>query len=659
MSSRNAEMNETSMIKPCQTMRGHTDAVWSVAHLPGRRQIITCSGDGSLRLWDTESGAQIGDEWRDEGGNAGVTTIALSPNGKTVASGSRDGKVTLWDVERRKVFARWTGHSEMVRSVCWSDGEHVLSGSDDGTVRVWDVETGKTALGPIKTKHKIVYAAIYSHDTTKIATGGKEDGIKIWDANTGELRSKIQHRETVWNLAWTSDQKKLIAGSYDGSITIFDTATRKQTAILEDRQGGVFALCLFQNDRLLASTLGKSASLWNLETNHQVGQPLQHEVYVNGSAFSPDGKLLATGCLDNNAYIWDIHAMLKGAGLEDLLSFPNVPRNGLEQQADATRQVQHEERHPEPPSSSFVNVDATNPFVRPQGNDNPYDNFFHSSQTSTPSHPSRERRLWNTRIPEGNVGGGDDDDAECDMDVGRSRKNDKGTDQQVLPAAHDNNDNRNVWKSLMRARGKDISFNYDEEENGRDEDKLRQKEDDGQRKASTLPYSESTATEAQTCQESTDVSDSLQDLTNHLQGRSDYPIASGGFGDIWKCELVKANETVEVAVKTIRAFDAGNDILVRKNSKRVRRELKVWGRLKHDCILPLWGVANNFGRYPAMICPWVKNGSLTGFLEREQDTLSSQDKFSLLNDIALGLQYLHDKTIVHGDLTGSNVLVHG
>ncbi|OAX38459.1 kinase-like protein, partial [Rhizopogon vinicolor AM-OR11-026] len=100
--------------------------------------------------------------------------------------------------------------------------------------------------------------------------------------------------------------------------------------------------------------------------------------------------------------------------------------------------------------------------------------------------------------------------------------------------------------------------------------------------------------------------------------------------------------------------------------QRVRRELKVWSRLKHDCILPLWGVANNFGPYPAMICPWVKNGTLTGFLEREQGMLTSQDKFSLLNDIALGLQYcescitpLHDKIIVHGDLTGSNVLVHG
>ncbi|KAG1831048.1 kinase-like domain-containing protein [Suillus variegatus] len=150
----------------------------------------------------------------------------------------------------------------------------------------------------------------------------------------------------------------------------------------------------------------------------------------------------------------------------------------------------------------------------------------------------------------------------------------------------------------------------------------------------------------------------LQDLTDDLHGRSRYPITSGGFGDIWKCDLVKPDMTVQVAVKTIRAFESDDEVLMRKNSRRVRRELKVWGRLKHDTILPLWGVATDFGPYPAMICPWAENGALTGYLEREESSLSSHDKFSLLNDIALGLQYLHSKSVVHGDLTGSNVLIY-
>jgi len=136
-----SEMKQASATQLRQTMRGHTEWVTGIAHLPGGRHIITCSDDGSLRLWDLESGVQIGNDWRD-GGKEGVWSIALAPNGKSVASGGRDGKVRLWDVETKKVVARWTGHTNTLRSLCWNvDGERLVSGSSDGTIRVWDVET--------------------------------------------------------------------------------------------------------------------------------------------------------------------------------------------------------------------------------------------------------------------------------------------------------------------------------------------------------------------------------------------------------------------------------------------------------------------------------------------------------------------------------------
>jgi len=74
--------------------------------------------------------------------------MALSPNGKTIASGSEDGTVRLWDVETGKVIVRWKGHTVFVDSMCWSpNGERVVSGSFDGTARVWDVESSKPVEG--------------------------------------------------------------------------------------------------------------------------------------------------------------------------------------------------------------------------------------------------------------------------------------------------------------------------------------------------------------------------------------------------------------------------------------------------------------------------------------------------------------------------------
>ena len=80
---------------------------------------------------------------------------------------------------------------------------------------------------------------------------------------------------------------------------------------------------MFHNDRLLASGSYGKARLWNLDTNLPIGPSLRHPDWVRGVALSTDGKFLAA-CEDKNAYVWDIHAILSGAGLEDLLSIPNV-----------------------------------------------------------------------------------------------------------------------------------------------------------------------------------------------------------------------------------------------------------------------------------------------------------------------------------------------
>jgi WD40 repeat protein len=217
-------------------MQGHTGWVNGVVHLHGRHHIITCSTDSSLLLWDLESGTQIDEDWRDEEDNAGVRSMALSSNGKTVASGHDDGKVRLWDIETKKVIAKWAGHTNTVWSLCWSaDGDQVLSGSWDGTARVWDVKSGKT-VRTIKTGHHWVNTVIYSPDGTKIATSGRnENALKIWDAKTGELFKMLKQDQQVWSSAWTSDEKKLISGSYETSPHPLCLRHRKQKERFESK----------------------------------------------------------------------------------------------------------------------------------------------------------------------------------------------------------------------------------------------------------------------------------------------------------------------------------------------------------------------------------------------------------------------------------------
>jgi WD40 repeat protein len=343
MASPISKKKDTSVITHCQKFEGHTNSVYGVIHLPGGQRIITCSWDGSLRVWNVKSRKQIGDDWRD--GDSAVWSIALSPDGKKVVSGSSDGTARLWDIDTCKVTKKWTGHTGGVMSVCWNrDGRRVLSGSLDGTARQWDVQSGETIpepieiiLASIKTGHYQVWAVVYSPDTTLIATAGRdgpytpnpmESSVKIWDAKTGKLVASLKgHADAVQCLAWTKDGKTLISGSSDHSesIRIWDTTKWEQIALLDEHTYDVIGIAISPNDRILVSISGdNTAQMWNLNNGQPICSPLQHAERVYCVSFSAGGKRLVTGCGNKNAYLWDVAAILREAGLDDLLSDPKV-----------------------------------------------------------------------------------------------------------------------------------------------------------------------------------------------------------------------------------------------------------------------------------------------------------------------------------------------
>ncbi|OAX35336.1 WD40 repeat-like protein [Rhizopogon vinicolor AM-OR11-026] len=364
-------------------MRGHSDWVRDVIHLPDVWRIITCSNDGSLRLWDLKSGTQIGDDWRDGDKKTAVITISLSPNGKTVASGSDDGIVRLWDVNTGKVISTWIGYTSQVRSLCWGpDGKRVVSGHLDGTAGVWNAENGKTVINPIKTGQMAVYAMAYSPDGTKIATGGYGNEIKIWDSTTGEhlLGSPQIEHSSVRCLAWTSDGKKLISGKRSGSIKIFDTTTWEEIATLKGHRELVTAITLSSNNRLLASaSWDNTVRLWDLDKNISVCLPFQHENDVNCAAFSADGTRLVTGCDNNNAYVWNIDDILQVAGLQNLLPDASEANKSSSQEAEKSPS--------QGAGESFLEADATGGDLgdvhqTPQG-------FFDVTQDHVHSSPMR------------------------------------------------------------------------------------------------------------------------------------------------------------------------------------------------------------------------------------------------------------------------------
>ncbi|MEE0961888.1 MAG: hypothetical protein U0L54_05005, partial [Bacteroidales bacterium] len=62
----------------------------------------------------------------------------------------------------------------------------------------------------------------YSPDGTKIISGSNDKTIKIWDANTGECLKTLEgHSQPVYSVSYSPDGTKIISGSFDNTIKIW------------------------------------------------------------------------------------------------------------------------------------------------------------------------------------------------------------------------------------------------------------------------------------------------------------------------------------------------------------------------------------------------------------------------------------------------------
>ena len=74
-------------------LRGHTDAIWSVAFSRDGTKIVTASSDRTARVWDVATRKSIAEL---RGHNDVIRSAVFSPDGKQVVTASNDGRARLW-----------------------------------------------------------------------------------------------------------------------------------------------------------------------------------------------------------------------------------------------------------------------------------------------------------------------------------------------------------------------------------------------------------------------------------------------------------------------------------------------------------------------------------------------------------------------------------
>lgn len=302
------------------SINAHGGDITALAYNPAGTVLASASRDGTVRLWDAFTDAEI----RVLPHPDAVEDAVFSPDGSRVATVTLGGSVFLWDVASGAEVARFE-HGDQAYTVAISpDGSRVAVGGLNpdggglaGLARVWDIASSaelfaKAMYGPVSG------VGFLDFDTLVVATQGQDcnlggGGVEAFTISSG-VSAMVYTGAAEWidalvvdpgtGMIAASGRSGVCAGNgtvwvWHGGGSLVGTLDHGGSVALDD-------LAFNTGATLLATASGDGlVRLWALSTNAQVAVLTAHNSALS-VAFRPDGTLVASGGADSLVRLWGV-----------------------------------------------------------------------------------------------------------------------------------------------------------------------------------------------------------------------------------------------------------------------------------------------------------------------------------------------------------------
>lgn len=212
---------------------GHSGPVYGVDISPDDRILISCSEDGTIRLWSTEIASAIAAL---KGHVIPVWDVSFAPEfGHYFASAGADRTVRVWTTERNQALRVFAGHQADVDVVRWHPNLHyIASGSSDRTIRLWDVRTGNCCR--VFSGHDgSITCLAFSNDGSTLASADTSGVVRTWDLATAQQSGFAKrHDGPIWSLNYSRGEGNLLAsGGCDCTVRLWSEPENAENSVLD------------------------------------------------------------------------------------------------------------------------------------------------------------------------------------------------------------------------------------------------------------------------------------------------------------------------------------------------------------------------------------------------------------------------------------------
>ncbi len=325
------------------TLTGHKDLVKSLAFSPDGKRLFSASFDGEIKVWDTKTRKQLASIIAHRGA---LMALIVSPSGEFLCSaGAAPGEVTVWDL--RTLKPRMTlSYPHPVYCLAFSRDSELVAAAGEHEVFIWSLRDGER-------KHELavgmwpITGLAFSRDARVLYVGGYPDMgagqtaaksgiVRVWDYSTGAKLGEIGLPHPVDGIDLSHDGRTLAVSAV--ALHAFDVAistrrvslTSRFSALDQQLRGGspIFqeqfrGVALSPDANIIAGAAGSPGPLAP-EAGHVAlfarsdgrrvarlqaprlakGEAQIGEHDIGTVAFSPDGKLLASGGNERNVELW-------------------------------------------------------------------------------------------------------------------------------------------------------------------------------------------------------------------------------------------------------------------------------------------------------------------------------------------------------------------
>ena len=253
----------------------HEGEVYDAVYSPDGAQMASTGSDGTLKVWDAATGEQL---LSLPGALEDIFFPAYSASGEWLAAANRGGGVSIWDARSGQEVYNLTSESKGYTTVAFSpDGSQLAAAGPDGTATLWDTAAGKQ-LSTFDNKSQIM-RLLYDPDGQRIWSYDVDGYATSWDASSSSLNSLYTEETTkrvcataLWDAEMTQNGRRWAAAGFDTLTYVYDAGDDPEY----------------------------TKTFWPL---YQIGG---HGGKVTGTAFNPDGTLLATSGHDGTVKLWDM-----------------------------------------------------------------------------------------------------------------------------------------------------------------------------------------------------------------------------------------------------------------------------------------------------------------------------------------------------------------